>query len=207
MTDLADRRDVETEVYQPAEDSHLLADAAIADMRGNEFELAPDPVPDPDPEPDLALEVGTGSGYVAERVADETDVRVLGSDVNPHACAQARERGVEAVRADLLEPFCDDAFDAILFNAPYLPTDPEQEGDDWMEVALSGGEDGRAVVDPFLASVGRALASDGVVYLLVSSLTGVDAVVDLAAEQGFSAVALRDESFPFETLTVLKLVR
>lgn len=201
MTDLADRRDAEAEVYQPAEDSHLLADAAIADLQGR----APDP--DRNSEPDLALEVGTGSGYVAERVADETDVRVLGSDVNPYACAQARERGVEAVRADLLEPFRDDAFDAILFNAPYLPTDPDEERDDWMEVALSGGEDGRAVVDPFLASVGRALAPDGAVYLLVSSLTGVEEVVELAAEQGFSAAALRDESFPFETLTVLKLVR
>ncbi len=134
-------------------------------------------------------------------------MRVVGSDVNPHACVQASERGVEAVRADLLEPFQDEVFDAILFNAPYLPTDSDDERDDWMEVALSGGEDGRAVVEPFLASVGRVLAPDGAVYLLVSSLTGVEEVVDLAASEGFSAAALRDESFPFETLTVLKLVR
>jgi release factor glutamine methyltransferase len=193
VTDLAERRDAETEVYQPAEDSGLLADAAVADLR--------------DHPADLALEVGTGSGYVAERVADETGARVLGSDVNPHACQQARERGVETVRADLVEPFRDDAFDAVLFNPPYLPTDPDEERDDWMEVALSGGEDGRAVVEPFLASVGRVLAPDGVVYLLVSSLAGVEEIVALAADEGFSAVALRDESFPFETLTVLKLVR
>ncbi|WP_276282040.1 HemK2/MTQ2 family protein methyltransferase [Halorussus caseinilyticus] len=196
MTDLADRRDAETEVYQPAEDSHLLADAAVADLGSRPADDTP-----------LALEVGTGSGYVAERVADETGVRVLGSDVNPHACAQARERGVEAVRGDLLEPFRSGVFDAVLFNAPYLPTDPDDARDDWMEVALSGGEDGRAVVEPFLETVGRVLAPDGAVYLLVSSLTGVDEVVELAATEGFSAVALRDESFPFETLTVLKLVR
>lgn len=193
MTDLADRRDVETDVYQPAEDSGLLADAAIADLRG-------------DATADLVLEVGTGSGYVAERVAEETGARVLGSDVNPHACEQARERGVETVRADLLDPFRDGSFDAVLFNPPYLPTDPDVERDDWMAVALSGGEDGRAVVEPFLAEVGRVLADGGVVYLLVSSLAGVDAVVESAAAEGFSAVALRDESFPFETLTVLKLV-
>ncbi|WP_135854663.1 HemK2/MTQ2 family protein methyltransferase [Halorussus salinus] len=199
MTDLADRRDAETEVYQPAEDSHLLADAAVADLQSL-------PSDDRSDAP-LALEVGTGSGYVAEKVGDETDLRVLGSDLNPHACRQARERGVEAVRADLLEPFRDDAFDAVLFNPPYLPTDPDAERDDWMEVALSGGEDGRKVIEPFLESVGRALAPDGAVYLLVSSLTGVDEVVALAEKEGFSAVALRDESFPFETLTVLKLVR
>ena len=193
MTDLADRRDVETEVYQPAEDSRLLAETAITDLQN-------DPA-------DLALEVGTGSGYVAEQIADRTSTRVLGSDVNPHACRQARERGVEAVRADLTEPFRSGVFDAVLFNPPYLPTDPETERDDWMEVALSGGEDGRAVVAPFVASVGRVLAPDGVIYLLVSSLMGVDEVVEMAASEGFSAVALRDESFPFETLTVLKLVR
>ena len=205
MTDLADRRDAETEVYQPAEDSNLLAAAAIADLQSLSSD---DPLPSDDrSDASLALEVGTGSGYVAERVADETDLRVLGSDLNPHACRQARERGVEAVRADLLKPFRDDAFDAVLFNPPYLPTDPDDERDDWMEVALSGGEDGRKVIEPFLDSVGRALAPDGAVYLLVSSLTGVDEVVELAEREGFSAVALRDESFPFETLTVLKLVR
>jgi release factor glutamine methyltransferase len=199
MTDLAERRDAETEVYQPAEDSNLLAETAVADLRrrsGDDASSAP-----------LALEVGTGSGYVAQQVAEGTDARVVGSDLNPHACRQARQRGVEAVRADLVEPFRDGAFDAVLFNPPYLPTDPDDERDDWMEVALSGGADGRKVIEPFLAAVGRVLAPDGAVYLLVSSLTGVEAVVELAAAEGFSAVALRDESFPFETLTVLKLTR
>ncbi|WP_049970878.1 HemK2/MTQ2 family protein methyltransferase [Haladaptatus cibarius] len=191
MTDLAERRGMETNVYQPAEDSHLLAEVAAGDID----------------ESDLVLEVGTGSGYVSEFVKNETNARVLGSDVNPHACANARERGVEAVRADLVSPFRDGGFDAVLFNPPYLPTDPDEERDDWMERALSGGESGREVIDPFLDAVGRVLAPDGRVYLLVSSLSGVEEVVSRASENGFSAVALRDESFPFETLSILKLVR
>ncbi len=188
--DLADRRGLETDVYQPAEDSQLLADAACRRIDDG-----------------LVLEVGTGSGYVADRIATETDARVIASDVNPHACRQARERGLEAVRADLVSPFVDDAFDAVAFNPPYLPTEEDAEWDDWMERALSGGESGREVIDPFLAAVGRVLAPGGVVYLLVSSLTGVDEVVERAGEEGFSAVAVADESFPFETLTVLELVR
>ncbi|OYR80426.1 methyltransferase, partial [Halorubrum distributum] len=40
-------------VYQPAEDSGLLAEAAIEEAHGR------------------VLEVGTGSGWVAERIADE----------------------------------------------------------------------------------------------------------------------------------------
>lgn len=191
MNRLADLRGEQEQVYQPAEDSRLLADAATDVLEGDE----------------LVLEVGTGSGYVAATLAAETGARVVGSDLNPHACRQAAGRGVEAVRADLVSPFRDGAFDAVVFNPPYLPTTPAEAGDDWMEVALSGGETGRVVIEPFLESVGRVLAPDGVVLLLVSTLTGVDEVVDLAAAQGFSAVALVDESFPFETLTVLELVR
>lgn len=181
---------METRVYQPAEDSALLASVATEEVD----------------EADRVLEVGTGSGYVAATVAETTGASVIGSDVNPHACRQARERGVEAVRADLVAPFVDGAFDVVLFNPPYLPTLPADEWGDWMEVALSGGEDGRDVVEPFLESVGRVLAPGGFVLLLVSSLTGVESVAELAGEGGFSSVALRTDSYPYETLTVLKLL-
>jgi release factor glutamine methyltransferase len=190
MTDLAQRRGAETEVYQPAEDSGLLAEAAVA-------ELGPE---------DTALEVGCGSGYVASEVAT-TGADVVASDLNPHACRQARARGLEAVLADLVSAFRDSAFDAVLFNPPYLPADPDAERDDWMEVALTGGEDGRAIIDPFLDSVGRVLAPGGRVFLLVSSLSGVEEVTGRAAENGFSAAVRAEESFPFETLTVLELWR
>jgi release factor glutamine methyltransferase len=197
MTDLADRRDVETEVYQPAEDSHLLATGALETVDGD----------------DRVLDVGTGSGYVAGSVAEETEADVVASDVNPHACEQARERAAAAgvdisvVRADLVAPFRDDSFDAILFNPPYLPASEDVDRDDWMKVALSGGESGRAVVDPFLDAVGRVLAPDGVVCLLVSTLTGFDEVTSRAEDRGFSAETIVEESYPFETLSVLALRR
>jgi release factor glutamine methyltransferase len=194
-TSLAERRGLETRVYQPAEDSGLLAKAA-------ETTLA-----DADPDPEFVLEVGTGSGWVASKVRETTGARVIGADVNPHACRQARGRGVEAVRADLVEPFRDGVFDAVLFNPPYLPTDPEHEWDDWMEAALSGGETGRRLIDPFVESVGRVLAPDGVVLLLVSSLTGFDGVVELAESRGFAAETVVEESYPFETLSVVALRR
>ena len=197
MTDLADRRGVETEVYQPAEDSHLLATAAVETLDGDE----------------RVLEVGTGSGYVAVAAAEETGADVVAADLNPHACRQARERAadegvdVDVVRADLVAPFREDAFDAVLFNPPYLPANEEAERDDWMEVALSGGESGRAVVDPFLDTVGRVVAPDGVVLLLVSTLTGYDEVVARADDRGFAAETAVEESYPFETLSVLALTR
>ncbi len=188
-TTLAERRGVETSVYQPAEDSGLLAEAALDHARGR------------------TLEVGTGSGWVAERVAVETDCEVVASDVNPHACRQARGRGLSVVRGDLLEPFRGDSFDTLLFNPPYLPTAPDHEWDDWMEQALSGGESGRELVEPFLADADRVLRADGRVLLLVSSLTGFEDVLALVRDAGFDAETVREESFPFETLSVLKLRR
>jgi len=188
---LAERRGQTESVYQPAEDSRLLATAATDHVDGT----------------DRVLDVGTGSGYVGAHLANETGATVIGTDLNPIACRQARERGLEVLRANLLDAFAADTVNVVVCNPPYLPTDPDEERSDWMEVALSGGESGLKVVRPLLADVGRVLRPDGCVLVLVSSLTGVESVVELAADAGFSAAAVAEHSFPFETLTVLKLLR
>ena len=185
---LADRRDLDR-VYQPAEDSRLLADTALEYVD----ECA------------LVLDVGTGSGYVAHRLAEEGGAEVVASDLNPHACRQAREADLSVVRADLLGPFRGGTFDGIVFNPPYLPTDHDREWGDWMERALSGGETGRRVVEPFLADLRRVLAPDGEAFLLVSSLTGVDAVRDHARANGLTTAEAASESHSFERLVVLHL--
>lgn len=176
-------------VYEAAEDSRLLAESVEGRIDST----------------DRVLEVGVGSGYVAGRVREESGARVVGCDINPDACEAARKEGIEAVRANLVDPFVADSFDVVLFNPPYLPTPPEQEWDDPLEHALSGGEDGRRLVRPFLADVGRVLRPDGRGYLLVSSLTDIDAVSTLAAEAGLSTREIAEESFPFERLVVLEI--
>lgn len=190
MTDLGERRGIETALYEPAEDSVLLADVAVQGVTDT----------------DLVLDVGTGTGFVGGRIRDETEARVVGSDLNPHACRRAAEAGLEAVRGNLLDPFEDGVFDVVTFNPPYLPADEDAAREDWVEVALTGGESGRAVIDPFLDDVARVLTSDGTVYLLVSTLTGIDAIVERAGDRGFSSVAVAESSFPYETLVVLKLL-
>ena len=191
MTDrpaLADRRGTPT-VYAPAADSALLAAAAV-DRVGTD---------------DLVFEVGVGSGWVANRVAAETGARVAGDDLTVEACAEAATRGVEVVRANLLDPVADAAVDVVLCNPPYLPTPPEAEWDDPMEAALSGGPEGRRVVDPFLDDVGRVLAPGGHALLLVSTLTGLDEVRAHAATNGLIAEIVREEQFPYERLVVFDL--
>lgn len=194
MSDRADAGD-ETTVYQPAEDSRLLAEAAVERVGDDE----------------RVLEVGTGSGYVAGRVAAETDATVVASDLNPHACravretARSEEVALPVARGNLTHPFRAGAFDRVLFNPPYLPYDPDAARDDWMERALTGGETGREVIEAFLDDVGRVLAPEGRVLLLVSTLTDIEAVAAYAADRGLAATTAREESFPFERLAALSI--
>lgn len=184
---LAQLRDVET-VYQPAADSRLLAETAV-----EHGSVGPG---------DRVIDVGTGSGHVAARIREETGAQVVGLDINPEACRQARDTGVPAVRADLLNPVCGPV-DLVVCNPPYLPTPPEQEWNDPMERALSGGVDGRAIVDRVLGSVGRVLGSEGRLLVLISSLTNPEAVRATAANAGLDTAVLAEESHPFERLLVL----
>lgn len=181
------------QVYQPAEDSELLAQVAVE-------RIAP---------ADRVLEVGTGSGYVAQRVHEETGSSVITTEINPHACRQAHGRftnGCEIIRTDLVAGLSGE-FDVLLFNPPYLPTDPTIEGEDWMERALSGGPDGRIVIEEFLERVERVMASDAHVYLLASSLTDLEAVRACAEKNGFDARIVAEKSIPFETLAVFEITR
>jgi release factor glutamine methyltransferase len=185
---LADQRDVQT-VYQPAEDSKLLADIAVDYPERDEW----------------VLDAGTGSGYIAHRIGEETDARVVGSDINPNACRQAREAGVCVVRADQLTSFREAVFDVVVFNPPYLPTNPTKEWNDWMEKALSGGENGREVIEPFLDDLRRVLAPDGDAFVLISSLTGIDAVRNRARSNGLTTMIVEESPQPYERLVVLHL--
>jgi release factor glutamine methyltransferase len=185
---LAERRNTE-QVYQPAEDSRLLAETAVDHVGADA----------------LVLDVGTGSGYVADRVATETGARVAGSDLNPHACRRASAAGLAVVRADLTTAFRDGAFDVVLFNPPYLPTGPDEGWGDWMDTALSGGPDGRSVVEPFLSDLRRVLAPRGRALVLVSTLTDPDAVRASATANGLATRRVASDSYPFEQLLVLEL--
>jgi release factor glutamine methyltransferase len=187
MTGSLEVRRALDDVYQPAEDTRLLAEAVTDHVESGQ----------------RVLEVGTGSGFVAGMAAG-LGADVVATDVNPHACREARDQGLSVVRADLVSPFEPDTFDWVVFNPPYLPAPPELDRDDWQGKALSGGDDGRRVVDPFLASVGRVLAPGGNVLLLISSLTGIDEVLAFAADHGLAGEEVASEKHPFERLVVLR---
>jgi release factor glutamine methyltransferase len=176
------------QVYQPEADTYLLLDAARKEVKPG----------------DRILEVGTGSGLISRELAKVSGV--VATDINPHAVLCARKAGIDVVRTDLFAGIRG-FFDLILFNPPYLPTQPEERMDDWLEYALDGGESGRAVIERFARNIGDVLAPGGRILLLISSLTGLSDVQALFAGQGYSAGIAMQQMVEDEMLYILKIIR
>lgn len=177
-----------SQVYSPEADTVLLLDAARAEAKRGE----------------RVLEVGTGSGLIAREIAKIASV--VATDISPHAVIAARDCGVEVIRTDLYAGIRG-LFDLILFNPPYLPTQPEERVDDWLEYALDGGESGRTVIERFSRCVGDILAPGGRILLLVSSLTGPSEVRALFSRAGWTVSIVRQQVAEDEMLYVLKICR
>jgi release factor glutamine methyltransferase len=181
MTDIS-------QIYFPAEDTHLLIRAALREVKPS----------------DRVLEVGTGSGAVAKAVMSVSGM-VAATEINPHAAEYAAGEGVQVIRGNLLDPISGE-FDLILFNAPYLPTLPEERIDDWLEFALDGGVTGRGVIERFLPAAVSRLAASGRVLLLVSSRTGLSELLQLFRSHELTAsVADTEELDDGEVLYVLRI--
>ncbi len=176
------------QVYQPEADTHLLLDAAKKEVKPS----------------DRVLEIGTGSGFISRELAKVSDV--VATDINPHAARCASCSGVTVVQSDLFAGIRG-TFSLILFNPPYLPTQPEERIDDWLEYALDGGDTGRVVIERFAGEVGRVLAPDGRILLLISSLTGLTEVHDLFSGHGYFTKTVMQQELEDEMLYVLKIVK
>lgn len=187
MTGPRDPR-LDRQVYQPAEDSALLVDAAQTVL-----------------EPGwLVVDTGTGSGVVGDRLRRESDVRVIATDINPFACREAAARGLDVARMSLLDGLAARSVDAAVFNPPYLPAD-DRLPDDWLDRATTGGPTGIELVTDWIDDLRRVLRPGGVGVCLVSSLTDIDAVVDHAESGGLTVTHLDERSFAFEQLVALGL--
>jgi release factor glutamine methyltransferase len=92
-----------------------------------------------------------------------------------------------------------------VFNPPYLPTQDDERIDDWLEFALDGGVDGRAVIRRFASGLKRILHPFGRVLLLVSDLTGIDETRKLFAKEGFHSFIVAEEITEGERLVVFRI--
>ncbi len=176
------------EIYQPAEDTFLLLEAARKEAK-------------PD---DSAIEIGCGSAIISREISPLVK-SIIATDINPHAARKAQESGVASIRADLFRGI-NAKFDLVIFNPPYLPTSDEERVEGWINFALDGGAFGRDTISVFLRDLKHHLNPGGRALLLISSLSGPLEVERIARSAGLDVAVVASERYFFEQLSVIRLM-
>ncbi|VVC01014.1 putative S-adenosylmethionine-dependent methyltransferase [uncultured archaeon] len=189
--------EVDPTVYEPAEDSFLLATYASS-LAGR------------------ILDIGTGSGIVALSAAYAGPRNeVIGVDINPAAVACAKKNAklnhitnAEFRESDLFSGVSGQ-FDAILFNPPYLPTTREERLKAAQEnAAYDGGYSGMEVFYRFAGDVSRYLPSGGRVGVIATSLKdGIGhSLSQLRQSVGIASVVAQEDFF-FEKIALVEAIK
>jgi len=187
---------VDEKVYEPAEDTFLLAENLKVE------------------EKEVVLDMGTGCGILAVLAAKKAK-KVVATDINPHAikCAEknAKMNGVEEKiefrLGNLFQPIRpDETFSLILFNPPYLPSEPYEERS-WIGRAWAGGPSGRKAIDRFIMGAPEFLTIHGRILLVQSSLSDIDKTLEKFNETGFKARIVAEVRFLFERIVLVEAKR
>jgi release factor glutamine methyltransferase len=181
-------------VYEPAEDSFLFAESL--QVR----------------EKDKVIDMGTGCGILGILAAAKAE-EVLAVDINPYAVTCAKENAklnhtfgkMFFAQGDLFGPVrAGERFDLILFNAPYLPSEADEESS-WLDRAWGGGVSGRDVINGFVREAPKYLKHDGEILLMQSTLSNVEETFSSFKEEGLTAKVIAKRDLPFfETIVLLK---
>ena len=187
--------DVYEEVYEPAEDTFLIADVLNQTVAEGE----------------TVLDVGTGCGILAV-IASKRAEKVVATDVNPHA-VECAKRNAEASRVsskmqvrlgDLFEPISKtEKFSMIVFNAPYLPS-TRSEHRSWSGRAWAGGSTGRRIIDRFMKDAPSHLTTKGRILLVQSTLSDVEETLRKFREMDLDAKVVAEKKEAFETIVVIQ---
>ncbi len=179
-------------VYEPAEDTFLLADNLGA-RKG-----------------ERVLEFGTGCGLLAI-LAARAGAQVVATDINPAALECARANAVTHGVADnidfrlgdLFEPVAGERFDLVIFNPPYLPVEPDEALNGPLDRAWEAGPDGRVIIDRFLRELPNYLTPNGRALFVQSSLANISKTIQMLKTNGFHVNTLR-KKLSFEELCLLR---
>jgi release factor glutamine methyltransferase len=185
---------VDEHVYEPAEDTFLLAEKMTVE------------------EDDAVLDMGTGCGILAVLAAEKAK-RVVAVDINPYAIecaiknAEMNSAKITFRHGDLFQPIKpNEHFSLILFNSPYLPSEPDEERS-WIGKAWAGGSNGRKVIDRFVMDAPNFLAAGGRVQLVQSSLSDVDRTLKMFSERSLQAMVVAQVKVAFERIVLVEAKR
>ncbi|NQU98517.1 methyltransferase [Candidatus Woesearchaeota archaeon] len=168
-------------MYEPREDSFLLRKHLKKYAKG------------------LVLDMGTGSGVQAKEASKYA--KVIAVDINPDAIKHCKEEysNIDFRKSDLFSNVKEE-FDLIIFNPPYLPTEPKAP-----DVALDGGIEGWELIERFLKQAKDYLKKEGVILLLFSSFSKKEKVDSILKEENYKYKEIDKEHIHFEDLYVYEI--
>ncbi len=184
------------EVYEPAEDTFLLARNLIVN------------------DGERVLDMGTGCGILAVLATGKAS-KIVAVDINPQAIACTKENAelnvvetrIETRLGNLFDVIkTDEKFDLILFNAPYVPVEND-EGKSWIEKAWAGGRTGRKLINQFICKSPKYLAENGRILLVQSSLSNIEKTLNRLSQRSFCATIIADEKSAFERIVLIEARR
>ncbi len=175
-------------IYEPAEDSELLLEAALKEVRGE----------------DEVIEIGAGSGFVAEKLKDKCRF-LLTTDISPYAAKELRRKGLDVIRTDIAKGIRK-KFSLVLFNPPYLELEDNLKKGDWLDVAIDGGKGGVEVTERFLDSLRDIMDAKGRAILIASSYNE-PRIYTLLEEKGFRYEIIAERKLFFEKLYAIRIWR
>lgn len=145
-------------VYQPAEDSYLLAEELSKIIKRIR-----------NPQNIKLLDMGSGSGIQAETCIKAGIKRenILAIDINEKAIEILKSKGLKAINSNLFSNINKkERFNLIIFNPPYLPEDKHDKKRD-----TTGGKTGSETILRFLKQAKDHLTKNGRIITILSSLT------------------------------------
>jgi release factor glutamine methyltransferase len=178
-------------VYEPSDDSYLLAENLIIEKN------------------DEVLEIGTGTGIIAIS-ASTLAKSVIATDINYDALKLAEKniksnkiKNIELYYGNLFKPVENKKFNLILFNPPYLPTNKEDVLENNLNYAFDGGIDGMKIISPFLNQAKSHLKNKGKIQMIQSSLSNIKKTIHILKSQGFQTEITAKEKFFFEEIVLI----
>ncbi len=182
-------------VYEPREDTFMFIDTLKDEPIGS------------------ILEIGSGSGAIILSLAAHSPGQFyVATDLNYLAALQTQQNSIKnglsinCVATSYAFPFRYKGLpETIVFNPPYLPSDPPTDKFLTPEdrLALIGGDKG---YESLIKAID--LLSFKTLYSMVSSLAvGISKFKQMLKERGINVIILDEKKFSFETLWLVKLVK
>jgi release factor glutamine methyltransferase len=172
-------------IYSPREDSFLLEKEVKKYAKGKSF-----------------LDLGAGSGIQAKAAKSVKAKSILCADVNEEALKELKSQGFIAIKSDLFSNI-KESFDLIAFNPPYLPENKREDTES--ALTTTGGKKGDEIIIKFLKEVKNHLNQDGIILLVVSSLTPKEKILKILEKNSLRHEVISSQKFFFETLEVWKI--